>query len=422
MRFFVFALAALLVACNSPGGRLAERTAPQWREAQLADLRAAAVDPADGFKPASESVARLMELEALSAEDDRYADEIDAAADDLFLKLAEAHARGVVDPAEVGADWHMERPPAPDAEALRAELAAGALPSTLLRRLAPNSTEYAALRAELARLYAEDPNSPRIPQLRANLERWRWLVRDLPTTRIEVRIAEFALYLHRPNETPRKHAVIVGARRTPTPIFSAEIQSITLNPTWTPPRGIVVNELAPRFRNDPAAAAREGYDVLDASGRIVDPAAVDWNARPFPYQLRQRPGAANALGRIRFDMANAFAVYLHDTPSRGLFARETRALSHGCVRVEAPLSLATAVNPAWSEEELTARIGEGATQTLALPARMPVYMLYFTTTLTADGEIVYLDDVYGRDGALIAALDGAAENAGLVNRQDLCSP
>src|SRR5690606_28524342 len=153
---------------------------------------------------------------------------------------------------------------------------------------------------------------------------------------------------------------------------------------------IVLNELAPRFARNPAAASREGYDVLDAAGRIVDPSAVNWNARPFGYQLRQRPGPGNALGRLRFDLPNPFAVYLHDTPNRTSFARAARALSHGCVRVESPVALAAALAeaPGWSEAELQAQIDAGAESRLPLPDPVPVSILHFMTALPPGGEIV----------------------------------
>jgi murein L,D-transpeptidase YcbB/YkuD len=421
MRVFALAIVVLLISCGSPSAPPGQR-APDWRTEQLEDLQRAAVEGADGLRPPAESVARLAELQALPASDGRHSRELDEAASDLFRQLAEAHARGAVDPAAVDADWHIERPGPPDYDALNEQLAAGALPSTLLRQLGPNSTEYIALRTELRRLQVEEPDSPHIPQLRANLERWRWLARALPTRRIEVRIAEYALVLHRPDQAPQRHAVIVGARRTPTPIFAAETESVTLNPSWTPPRNIVLNELVPRFSRDPAAAAREGYDVLDASGRTIDPTSVNWSARPFRYQLRQRPGAGNALGRIRFDLPNPFAVYLHDTPNKDLFTRDLRALSHGCVRVEAPVALAAATTPAWTEDELRTQIEAGATRALPLPDPMPVYFLYLTTGLTPEGEILYLDDIYGRDQAIVAALDGAAETARLAERGDECAP
>jgi murein L,D-transpeptidase YcbB/YkuD len=292
--------------------------------------------------------------------------------------------------------------------ALGASLDAGAPPGRLLAGLLPDSEEYPLLRAELVRLNALGDDADergRIPQLRANLERWRWLPRYLPLRRVEVRLAQFELYFHRENAPSARHAVIVGAQRTPSPVFAAEIVSVTLNPYWDPPASIAANELLPRFRRNRAAARREGFEAIDGSGRVIDD--VDWSARPFPYRLRQRPGEANALGRLRLDLPNPYAVYLHDTPNKRLFARDERAFSHGCIRVENPVALAAALmaSPEWDEAELGAAIETGASQAIALPAPVPIYVLYFTAVAQADGSILYSNDLYRRDSAIATALD-----------------
>lgn len=125
-------------------------------------------------------------------------------------------------------------------------------------------------------------------------------------------------------------------------------------------------------------------------------------------RLRQRPGPDNALGRIRFDMANDNAIRLHGTPNRSLFARDRRALSHGCIRVETPEALAASViaSPDWTQEAIETAIAAGATEEIPLSTPMPVYLFYITAAATEAGDIVYSDDIYGRDAALIAALDG----------------
>ena len=132
--------------------------------------------------------------------------------------------------------------------------------------------------------------------------------------------------------------------------------------------------------------------MIDADGVVVVPSAVDWSARPFPYQLRQRAGAANALGRIRFDLPNPFAIYLHDTPNRALFARTERALSHGCIRVAEPASLAEAVinAPEWKRTEIDAAIATGESRTVTLAAPVPIYILYLTAAAAEDGDVAYL--------------------------------
>jgi murein L,D-transpeptidase YcbB/YkuD len=222
-----------------------------------------------------------------------------------------------------------------------------------------------------------------------------------------VRIAEFKLNLIREGQPLVTHNIIVGRPRTPTHVFSAQIESVTLNPDWEPPNSIAYGELLPRFRRNPGAAAAEGFEAIDSAGQVIDAASVDWTARPFPYRIRQRPGPQNALGSVRFNLPNPFAIYLHDTPSRNLFDRADRALSHGCVRVKDPVLLGEELfnDPAWTAAELQSAIDTGVMQETPLTDPVPVFFLYLTATTDADGAIVYLDDVYHRDDAIVRALD-----------------
>jgi L,D-transpeptidase YcbB len=414
-------LVAALVACAPVRERPEEPTPPPvgaWSPSALANLMATAqAAPLDGL-PAEDDALRAIEaLRSGGANDADAVAQLDIAADALFASLARRFAQGAVaDPVAADPEWRLAPPPTPDLEALLARRVAGEPPSSLLRGLAPQSADYLALRDELARVSAEPEGAldahgrsreARLLSLHASLERWRWLPRELPPTRIEVRITHFEAVLFKDGARLLTHAAIVGARRTPTPSFAAEIRSLTLNPYWEPPRSITIGELLPRFARNPAAAARENYEVLDTSGRSVPLASVDWTARPFPYRLRQRPGPGNALGRIRFDMPNPFAIYLHDTPSRNLFARADRALSHGCIRIENPVELAAAMSDAdaWSAETLNAQIDAGATSAVNLDSALPIYILYITAAMAPDGSIAYADDLYGRDAAVVAALD-----------------
>ncbi len=384
-----------------------------WRPDQVDDLvRAAETAPLEGLPVPEDGLAQVLLMQHLNDVDANAAPALDMVAETLFIELAQSYARGGVDPALADHDWSIPRPPAPDQNALIANLRAGAHPSVLLAGLLPASDDYRALRAELARLRADrsDPEaSAHLTQVLANLERWRWLPRTLPPRRIEVRLAQYELkYFDGVNAAPTSYDVIVGAPRTPSPVFAATIESITLNPDWDPPASIVTRELLPRFRRNPAEASREGYEVLDADGNAVDAGAVNWQARPFPYHLRQLPGAHNALGRLRFDLPNPFSVYLHDTPSQTLFSRENRALSHGCIRVKAPTALAAALlGDPWSATILEDSIAQGATQTIPLSQPTPVYLLYLTAVADENGAVAYLNDINRRDAALVARLDGA---------------
>lgn len=394
----------------------------------MADLRATLqTAPAHGFAAETQTIDALDRLDQSSAHDGEAAAALDGLADETFTRLAMQFAIGAVDPTRVDPEWRLPRPTAPDVAALRASVARGASPAALLDALAPSAREYSALVDELAQLKtAPDAmvnagsREARIDAVRANLERWRWLPRTLPVRRIDVLVPFFELRLRDGAAPPIVHDVIVGARRTPSPSFAAAIDSVTLNPTWTPPSSIVANELLPRFRRDPNAAAADGFEILDRAGQIVDPALVDWRARPFPYTLRQRAGAGNALGRLRFDLPNLYAVYLHDTPSRSLFGRADRALSHGCIRVAQPEALAAAVlaDPIWTAETVQAAIDTEETRSIQIATPLPIYILYLTASPDASGAVAYADDIYRRDAPLVRALDGARDQAATLDRAE----
>lgn len=425
-RVLVFCAAAALAACamtppeapNSPPSAIIQ---PLWSpDAVGALIEISASAQAEGLSSYESAAAEVRNLQQVSTTSAADAAAFDRAADTLFVELAQTFAQGAVDPARADPQWRIPRPALGDITSLLSAARGDAASVRALRMLLPQTSEYAALRAELGRVLAEPQGAEgpsglsrevRITSLRASLERWRWAPRDLPSPRIEVRIAQFQVILHETSAASRIHTAIVGARASQTPSFAAQINAVTLNPTWTPPRSILNNELLPQFARDPNAASRGGYDAIDASGAIVDPATIDWAARPFPYQLRQRPGAMNALGRVKFEMPNRYDIYLHDTPNHGLFAREQRALSHGCVRVDDALDLAAAVlTPAFSASSLQAAIETGQTRSLPLTAPLPVYALYITAS-GAEGVVLYADDIYQRDAALIAALEAPQSEA-----------
>jgi murein L,D-transpeptidase YcbB/YkuD len=404
MRVFLAAIAFAAVCSLTPA------SAHTWRASQIEDLKKAAqAAPLEGVPAPEDGLAQVEMFEHLADLNPDYAAASELAATALFLRLAETYAIGATDPAVVDPNWRLPRPSDADAAALMGAIDAGASPSGLLNELLPSSADYRALRSELARLRDASPspgNDANLTQVLANLERQRWLPRTLPGRRIEVLLAEYELrYFDGVSAAPARFDVIVGAPRSPSPVFEATIESITLNPDWTPPASIVTRELAPRFARNPSAAAREGFEVLDAAGQAIDANAVDWRARPFPYHLRQLPGPQNALGRLRFDLPNPFQVYLHDTPGQAQFERTTRALSHGCIRVKAPTALAAALlGGDWGEAILQDAIAAGATQVIPLSAPTPVYVLYLTAVANDDGSLRYLEDINHRDAAIAGAL------------------
>jgi murein L,D-transpeptidase YcbB/YkuD len=249
------------------------------------------------------------------------------------------------------------------------------------------------------------PVEARIEQLRANLERARWVLYDPESEFLVVNIAGFTLYHVRRGEVVWRTRVQVGRPYRQTPVFKSQMTYLVLNPTWTVPPTIFREDIVPELRKNAGYLATRNIDLFDSTGKLVDPATVDWRARSLPYRLVQRPGTNNALGRVKFMFPNEHAVYLHDTPSRDLFARDTRAFSSGCIRVEDPLALAEIVlGRAWSRERIEAEIAKGNTQTVFLERPMPLMLLYWTAEVDAAGTVSFIPDVYERDAAVIKAL------------------
>jgi len=250
-----------------------------------------------------------------------------------------------------------------------------------------------------------------IERIDANLERWRWLPRQTPDTYIRVNIAAFVLRAIEDGEPVLTMNVIVGKPYRRTPVFTETIKYLVLNPYWNVPYSIATKDKLPLLKADPAALAAQGFETKpNGSDVFVSVDAIDWQdvtPRNFNYLLRQRPGPENALGQIKFMLPNPYSVYLHDTPSRELFARQERSFSSGCIRLEQPLRLAEWLLTREHHPDAD-RIGRllaaGDTQTIHLKQPMPTYIVYFTAFSLEDGEVTFRRDIYGRDRQLIEAL------------------
>lgn len=268
------------------------------------------------------------------------------------------------------------------------------------------------------------PVGRRIDQIRVNMERARWVSRDLPEESLLVDIAGFRARLIRADRTLWDSRAQVGRAYRRTPVFRDQIRYIVLNPTWTVPPTILAQDILPKVRKDPAYLDRMRLRVLDRKGQPVDPNSVDWgrlSADRFPYVLRQDPGPNNALGRIKFMFPNPHLVYLHDTPHKALFEHSKRTFSSGCIRVERPFALAELLldDPQrWSREKILEAIEAGNTQTVRLPRPIDILLLYWTVEVSPDGVVEFRPDVYGRDARVLAALDGAFPERG-VRRPDV---
>lgn len=254
----------------------------------------------------------------------------------------------------------------------------------------------------------------RIQQIRANLERWRWLSEDLGERHIRVNIADFSLEARNQRKVERVHNVIVGRVYRKTPVFSDAIRYVVLNPWWDTPPRLARQDKLPAFQANPESVKALGFVVLDKSGEPVDPDSIRWtdySAATFPYRLRQRPGPENALGQVKIMFPNKHNVYLHDTPTRDLFAKPDRALSSGCVRVGDVISLTEWIlqeTPGWPRDRIDAGIATGKERRVNLESPLPVHILYMTAVVGADESIRFVNDVYDRDARLIAALAAPA--------------
>jgi murein L,D-transpeptidase YcbB/YkuD len=251
------------------------------------------------------------------------------------------------------------------------------------------------------------PIEERIRRIRLNLERWRWLPRNLGERYILVNIPEARLEVWDNGDVPVTMRTIVGKQDTPTPIFNDVMTHVVFSPYWNVPPDIAEGETLPAIMKDPDFLNRQNMEILDASGKPVDPSSVDLSD-PKKYRFRQRPGADNSLGLVKFMFPNQFDVYLHDTPAGSLFARASRSYSHGCVRLERPIELARYVlrdQPEWTEERIEAAMHSGEEQHVKLKSPIPVYLGYWTARVSADGFVQFRKDVYGIDGRQMALMD-----------------
>ncbi|MES3628608.1 MAG: L,D-transpeptidase family protein [Longimonas sp.] len=259
------------------------------------------------------------------------------------------------------------------------------------------------------------PVETRINQLVVNLERWRWLPNDLGRRYVLVNIASFDLQVVEEGETVLEMPVVVGRSYRQTPVFSDEISYLVLSPYWHVPHSIATRDKLPEFQRDPSAAARQGFQIFQGwstQAQPIDPMTIDWDAlsaRNFPYRLRQNPGPNNALGTVKFMFPNPYSVYLHDTPARQLFGRDTRDFSSGCIRVARPLDLAEYLlrdNSGWDRATIERNMGRSDERTVVLNERVPVHLLYWTAWAQSDGTVHFRDDVYNRDIDVQMALAG----------------
>lgn len=251
----------------------------------------------------------------------------------------------------------------------------------------------------------------RAEQVAVNLERLRWLNRELGFRHVVINTAAFTMTFYEGGQPRFQTRTVVGkAGRFATPEFNDQLEYMVVNPTWNVPRSIAVNEILPELRKDPTYLARNNMELIGAD---LPASMIDWSevtGATFPGRLRQRPGPDNALGAVKFLFPNHYSIYMHDTPARKLFLRDRRDFSHGCVRLEDPIGFAhLLLSLQESDAEATfARLRAlGGERWVAIKQPIPVYVTYRTAWVGEDGTWQFRADVYGRDRMVAAALRAA---------------
>jgi murein L,D-transpeptidase YcbB/YkuD len=289
-----------------------------------------------------------------------------------------------------------------------------------LGRAAPQNPAYLALRDELVRQRSalamesdedlQKPLAARVGQLIVNLERWRWLPHDLGKRYVIANIAGFQVTSINDGIGEEVRTAIFGKLTRETPTFSDSIEYVVFNPWWEVPDSIARHDKLAQFKRDPGAIGRLGYKILDRQGNAVNAAGIDWSgvsSSAFPYRIRQAPGPSNALGQVKIMFPNAHNVYLHDTPERELFDLDRRTFSSGCIRIQDPLGLAAWLledTPEWDQARIATVLATGRETRADLSSPVPVHIVYFTVVGDSCDSVQYLDDVYGRDTAILDAM------------------
>jgi len=265
--------------------------------------------------------------------------------------------------------------------------------SGVLAGLHPVHADYAMLRKELAATPESEAEKRKL--IRANMDRWRWLARDLGTIHLITNVPEFQLRLRAGKKTFTYKTIVGKPGRTATPQLAESVSGVVFNPTWTVPQSIVKGEgLGERVLNNPGWARTKGYKATRGENGWIT--------------VVQQPGPTNSLGRMKLEMPNRHAIFFHDTPARGMFARDNRALSHGCIRTERALELAMTVailGKATSKDEAVEIATSGKYTKVHINREVPAYITYFTMGSDVEGNLATFRDIYDRDAPVLASLD-----------------
>jgi murein L,D-transpeptidase YcbB/YkuD len=335
------------------------------------------LDPKD-YDPDALDAARRAAL-------DQNAATLDARATYAYLRFAWDLAHGTIDPEDVNPQWHA----APTSVDLHAALERGLGDNAIgqsLASVAPASPQYLGLKHQLALARAKG-DAAAIEPIVMNMERWRWLPEELGSRYLIVNIPAFRLDAIEDGKSVLDMKVVTGKKDAQTPVLADRMTSVVFSPYWNIPQDIVQKEILPKIAKDSTYLDKNNIEVDDAG------------------RYRQRPGAGNSLGQVKFIFPNHYNVYLHDTPAQALFNRVERDFSHGCVRVDEPMILAKYVlrdQPEWTDDKITAAMQAGTEHAVPLKQPLPIYLVYFTAW-EENGALRTVPDVYGLDRRHAAA-------------------
>lgn len=347
------------------------------------------------------------------------------------LSTAEEHYEDLL-PLDFGAPYFHPGKKAPAVVGLRQRLGV-AVPSNV-RRADLYVDELAAAVMAFQRRYEVEPDGiigpqtlsllnrtrqAQMEQVIANLERLRWMPADLPDRYVMVNIPSQMLWGVDHGKVALEMPVVVGLPFRQTQSFTTDVTGIRLNPTWTVPLSLKMQDFLPKLKENPGYLAEKGIELIQGYGknaRTLDPAAIDWDTIGWremgKLRMVQVPGDHNALGRVRVLMDNEFDIYMHDTNHPEFFDKTQRTYSSGCIRLSRPYDMARFVmqgHEGWSEEAMQDILAAGETEDLEIGRTMPVYIVYQTIWLNGHGDMVFGADVYGRDRKLLAALRAAGQ-------------
>lgn len=333
--------------------------------------------------------------------------------DMAILKYARFAQGGRLSPKRVSKLFD-QRPKFRDSKTVLVDLAAADVPSDYLLSLHPQHKQFKGLQAALVKARTNN-NTRDVQHIAINMERWRWVPRQLGSYYVLNNVPEFNTRVVKNGKVIYVEKTIVGQLKYATPFFSAPMRNIVIHPDWTLPPTILNEDIAPNlkkpktlFGGSNTAILRHHKIRVSYKGETINPDKVDWNkVNIHEYRFTQASGPANVLGNFKFNFPNRHAIYMHDTQERGLFSERVRTFSHGCIRVHDPARLAAlllAEDKGWPASRVDALVAQGENTVVAFRRPVPVHLTYFTATVGPDGRLQTFTDIYGLDGLMAPKL------------------